>query len=70
MWGYYGIKIERNWSSGPEKEEGLPSKEIPTRNILAGNWKPQYTIQGPSGDQQTYLDLSQRKGQTCGEKPA
>jgi hypothetical protein len=29
----------KNRSSGPKRKEGLPFKEIPTRNTAAGDWK-------------------------------
>jgi hypothetical protein len=39
--------MEKNWSSGPKKEQGLPSKEIPMRNTSAGGWKLRCTVKGP-----------------------
>jgi hypothetical protein len=43
-------KQKEKQSSGPKKE-GLPFKEIPTRNISAEGWKLQCTVKGPNCNQ-------------------
>jgi hypothetical protein len=57
-WDNYGKRIEENLSSGYKKEEGLPFKEISTKNISAGDWKLRYTVKGPATTNEFAVEIS------------
>jgi hypothetical protein len=51
-------KLKKIQSSGPKKEEGLPFKEIPTRNISAGAGSSGAPLRGPVATSEAAVELS------------
>jgi hypothetical protein len=49
---------EKNWSSEPKRKQGLPFKEIATRNISAGAGSSGAPVRGPAATNEAAVKIS------------